>query len=452
MKKRMRFAAVVVIFFLGNTSRAEILVAAGQSPFNSGFAIGAIPAPANNDAATRARLSLVDGTRDSGGGELAVLQDGLVPTGDDQPGRNFFFQAGTDGGRVKVDLGRAIAIRQVCSYSWHSGPRAPQVYKLYASAGTGDGFDPEPLQGVDPVAKGWTLVARVDTRSGGMKTQWEGQHAVSITDSTGKIGTCRFLLFDILRTENEDKNGNTFYSELDVLEVGGPVPSSLVEKPVLIRFGAGNSKFQFVVDAAEAPDLLEWSEKILKPVAVEWYPQIVAMLPSDGYKAPAQVAIRLRNHLGDIPAYASGAVVHLNAPWLRRQLAIEAGGVLVHELVHVVQNYPGPRENPGVAQVPGWLVEGIADYIRWFHFEPQSRGAEITREAQIRYDLGYRMTANFLAWVTGNYDREIVRKLNAAAREGRNTEKLWSESAGKTVQELGAEWKRYHESRQRGEK
>ena len=90
MKKRMRFAAVVVIFFLGNTSRAEILVAAGQSPFNSGFAIGAIPAPANNDAATRARLSLVDGTRDSGGGELAVLQDGLVPTGDDQPGRNFF--------------------------------------------------------------------------------------------------------------------------------------------------------------------------------------------------------------------------------------------------------------------------------------------------------------------------------------------------------------------------
>jgi hypothetical protein len=25
---------------------------------------------------------------------------------------------------------------------------------------------------------------------------------------------------------------------------------------------------------------------------------------------------------------------------------------------------------------PGWLVEGIPDYIRWFQYEPQSHGAD----------------------------------------------------------------------------
>ena len=42
----------------------------------------------------------------------------------------------------------------------------------------------------------------------------------------------------------------------------------------------------------------------------------------------------------------------------------------MHELVHVVQQY---RRRP-----PGWLVEGIPDYIRWYLYEPQSRGAEIS--------------------------------------------------------------------------
>jgi len=443
IKMHKRTAALVSFLFLGQIVNAEVLIVAGRSQFNSGFAFENIPAPANNDAATQAKLSLVDGKMEAGCGGLALLQDGLVPVNEDQPGRNFFFQAGTDGGRVKIDLGRAISVRQVCSYSWHSGNRAPQVYKLYASAGSGDGFDPDPVKGVDPAAKGWTLVARVDTRSAGGKAQWDGQHAVSITDSTGKIGNFRFLLFDISCTENEDDFGNTFFSELDVLEVGGPVSSTLVGKPVLSRFGAENAKYHFVLDASEAPDLLEWSEKNLKPVIEQWYPKIITMLPSERYKAPANVAIRLRGNLGEAPAFASGAVIHLNAVWLRKQLATEARGALVHELVHVVQGYGNQRDDPSKVQPPSWLVEGIADYIRWYQFEPLSRGAEIAKEAlaQARYDSGYRITANFLAWVAENHDREIIRRLNAGAREGRHLDSIWKESTGKTARELGAEWK-----------
>lgn len=91
----------------------------------------------------------------------------------------------------------------------------------------------------------------------------------------------------------------------------------------------------------------------------------------------------------------------------------------------------------------GWLVEGIADYIRWFLYEPETRGAEITGRsiARARYDASYRVSGNFLDWVTKTYDKQIVAKLNAAAREGRYSKDLWKEHTGHTVQELGAEWK-----------
>jgi hypothetical protein len=94
-------------------------------------------------------------------------------------------------------------------------------------------------------------------------------------------------------------------------------------------------------------------------------------------------------------------------------------------------------------RTPGWLVEGIADFIRWFLYEPETRGAEITSRtiARARYDAGYRVSGNFLNWVTLTHDKDIVMKLNAAAREGKYDEALWKAATGRTLQELGEQWK-----------
>lgn len=63
-------------------------------------------------------------------------------------------------------------------------------------------------------------------------------------------------------------------------------------------------------------------------------------------------------------------------------------GAIVHEMVHVVQQYRG-RGNPG------WLVEGIADYFRWFVYEPPSKQPhpDLSRAS---YRDSYRTTAAFL--------------------------------------------------------
>ena len=60
----------------------------------------------------------------------------------------------------------------------------------------------------------------------------------------------------------------------------------------------------------------------------------------------------------------------------------------------------------------GWLVEGIADYIRFYHYEPQTKLTLNPRRAS--YKDGYRTTAMFLAWVEKNQEKGIVRKLNEA--------------------------------------
>jgi hypothetical protein len=109
--------------------------------------------------------------------------------------------------------------------------------------------------------------------------------------------------------------------------------------------------------------------------------------------------------------------------------------------VHVVQQYGDGAHNPG------WLAEGCADYIRWFKYEPQSHGADMVwmrkhgKNFSPHYNDSYRITANFLDWVTQKYDHDIVAQLNAAMRAGTYDENLWQKYTGKSVSQLGTEWK-----------
>jgi hypothetical protein len=130
-------------------------------------------------------------------------------------------------------------------------------------------------------------------------------------------------------------------------------------------------------------------------------------------------------------------------PWYRGQLKGEAIGSMVHELVHVVQQY-GRARRPGAERPPGWLTEGIPDYIRWYLYEPQSKGCEISpkRAATARHDASYRVSANFLNFVITKYDKNLIQELNAALREGRYDAELWKKRTNHTVEELADEWKK----------
>jgi len=176
-----------------------------------------VPAPSKDDAATKAKITIVAGEQDPNGGTTAKLNDGKAPTEEDQPDENFFFNAGTEGGRLAIDLGSAINVKEVNTYSWHPNTRGPQVYKLYASEGTEKDFNAAPKAGTDPAKAGWKLIATVDTRPKG-GAEVGGQYGVSVADRAGALGKFRYLLIDSSRTESDDDFGNTFFSEIDVIE------------------------------------------------------------------------------------------------------------------------------------------------------------------------------------------------------------------------------------------
>ena len=444
-------AAAAALFLPAAASFADVKIVVDHNEneqATAAFHFKTVPAPSKTDAATKAAFSLADGEQDPNGGGLEKLHDGAVPTQEDEPGENFFFNAGTTGGRIVVDLGGVLDLKQVNTYSWHPNTRGPQVYTLYASDGKADKFDSKPAKAVDPETCGWKLVAKVDTRpkDGGPG----GQYGVSVSDSNGSLGKYRYLLFAVSSTESDDDFGNTFYSEIDAIENGagsaaGAAPPAADSGPFVTH--SPDSYCEITIDTSGAPDLKQWAETKLAPVLAEWYPKLVAMLPSEGYTAPTKFSVRIRPGSG--VAGTGGTRVTANSGWLKRELNGEAIGALVHEEVHVVQRYGGGRRgNPDFKPAPGWLVEGIPDYIRWFLYEPQTHGADAAyfrsrRNPTLDYKGSYRISANFLNYVVEHYgkDKHLITVVNAACRQGNYTDQLWKELTGKALPDLADEWK-----------
>ncbi|MDR3621394.1 MAG: basic secretory protein-like protein [Paludisphaera borealis] len=185
---------------------------------------------------------------------------------------------------------------------------------------------------------------------------------------------------------------------------------------------------EIVVDVTEAPEMKAWADNAAR-TCERWYGWINDQLKSDRYKPIHLIRMDLKNGI-DVPAMAGGGRITGSVKWFKDHP--DDVGAMIHETVHIVQRYHS-RNNPG------WLVEGVADYIRFFQYEPANIGRLNPKTA--RYDGNYRVSARFLAYVSEKYDKDLVLKLNRAMREGSYTENLFKQFTGKTVQELGEEWR-----------
>ena len=192
---------------------------------------------------------------------------------------------------------------------------------------------------------------------------------------------------------------------------------------------AGPLEVEF--DTSGAPELEKWTNEKLAPVVREWYPKLVEMFPSEGWKPHRKVVFCFKEGI-DCPAYASGSKVVALRSWFKDNP--DDIGCAIHELFHVVQG--------GYRKSPKWLVEGLADYVRWYLFEPESKGCDYDVKAgKYRYNGSYRVSANFLDFVERRHPG-TVKELNALCRRGKYEEKtFWKKWTGKSVLQLEDEWK-----------
>jgi hypothetical protein len=210
--------SVVFLSAISSVTYAQVKVTVERNTGSSAtpaFKFRHVPSPSKNNAVSKAKISVIAGEQDGSSGNIRALNDGLLPTEEDQPSSNFFFAAGTEGGRIGIELPDAIEVAQVNTYSWHSNSRAPQVYNLFVSDGTDPKFNASPDENIDPASCGWILITTVNTRPD--KGEPGGQYGVSIAGANRSLGKIRYLLFDVVSTNIEDPSSNTFFSEIDVV-------------------------------------------------------------------------------------------------------------------------------------------------------------------------------------------------------------------------------------------
>jgi hypothetical protein len=192
---------------------------------------------------------------------------------------------------------------------------------------------------------------------------------------------------------------------------------------------AGDSKetVSVLVDTHDAPEFKDWGLKAGN-YALKWYPELARQLESDGYTPPREFTLLIKKDKG--VAATSGGVITVNTDYLKNHT--DDLGMVAHELVHVIQKYKrAPRD-------AGWLVEGIADYLRYFVVEPDSKNARFNAKTT-DYTRGYQPAAALLNFAEKRKPGTVA-KLNAALRAGTYDKDTFKTLTGSTPQDLWAEF------------
>ncbi|UGU15696.1 basic secretory family protein [Sinomicrobium kalidii] len=135
-------------------------------------------------------------------------------------------------------------------------------------------------------------------------------------------------------------------------------------------------------------------------------------------------------------AYAHNGKVTISSRWLEKKPGDT--DVITHEVMHLVQAYP-PDSGPG------WLTEGIADYVRYVYgVDNEKAGWSLPAyEPGHHYENSYRITARFLVWLTENRNKDIVPLLDEHMRNKTYSPELWKTYTSKSLDDL---WTMYQAS------
>lgn len=185
---------------------------------------------------------------------------------------------------------------------------------------------------------------------------------------------------------------------------------------------------QVIVDTTKAPELAEWAANA-KTLCEKWYPQLVKDYATDGHKPATTVTLVFTPEYKGVAA-TSGDKITISSKWLEKRP--DDIGMVIHELMHVVQAYPPSRD-------AGWLVEGIADYVRYWVFEPEKKPRLVLNDKS-SYKQGYGVAAAFLAWLERVKSPGIVMKLHTALRTRNYRPALFEEITERSLDDLWAEF------------
>lgn len=161
------------------------------------------------------------------------------------------------------------------------------------------------------------------------------------------------------------------------------------------------------------------------------YPKLVKKFNK---KSTKTVTFVIDPNYGGVAATSNGRVVFSSKYMMAHPGDID---IVTHETMHIVQGYGGR------SGMPGWLTEGIADYVRFaFGVDNVGGGWSLPKFSEKQsYKNSYRITARFLAWLEYSGHKGIVKKLDRAGRDKTyDNGAIWEKLTGKNIDDL---WKDY---------
>jgi len=206
------------------------------------------------------------------------------------------------------------------------------------------------------------------------------------------------------------------------------VVSLLVLLSLTQSIRAEETPLQVELDTSEVPYLQTWGDDA-KSLILKWHPRIVNLLPTENITPPRSIALKIEKSDRGVGGTA-GTRITISSHWIEKHP--DDLGLIIHELVHVIQSYPSPE--------PWWVTEGIADYLRWAIYEGKELEWFPRPQEEQGYKRGYRVAAGFLLWLESGPAPGIVKKLNTAMRKGEYSDDIFHAETGRSLDDL---WKAY---------
>jgi len=178
------------------------------------------------------------------------------------------------------------------------------------------------------------------------------------------------------------------------------------------------------MDYSQAPDLKDFSDQVFSTLHA-WFDGVNSLLESPNYEPVPAFSVTFDAEYDGV-AYASGNRIVGSVNYYRTHQ--DDVGSMIHEMTHVIQKYNN---------CAGWLTEGIADWVRYYNFEPNRKPGKPGPDNH--WTDGYGVSAYFLQWIQKlDEDRNMIYWANKDCREGTYNDDLWPRLTGSTLEQLWA--------------
>ncbi|HSH55887.1 MAG TPA: ricin-type beta-trefoil lectin domain protein [Candidatus Limnocylindrales bacterium] len=184
------------------------------------------------------------------------------------------------------------------------------------------------------------------------------------------------------------------------------------------------------MDASLAPGYKGYMEEVLRPLLLDWYPVLGDYYAYPNYAPPTSfTVIADPNYTG--VAQVEGTVIRFSTNYFKDERLASSPGAFMHEATHVIQRNQSTRGN-----LPGWIVEGEADYTREHIYKDRAPRVAYASETYLN---GYSPGSNLLHYIQTKYSSTFIHDVNVAGAQGLYNENIFVQRTGKTIGQLWTE-------------